>query len=1285
MPYTIIKGDIYMNKSNATMSVILALLMIATPLAAMPFVAGETGAPVQTPMFMGGDGSIGNPYWIVNVSDLQNMSTDLTAHYKLVNDIDASNTSVPGHWANNGGLGFDPIGDNIIGFTSTFNGQNFTITDLYINRSGDDYTGLFGYVNSTAWVKYVGLENVNVNGNGNVGGLIGRNEGTSVDKCSSFGIVTGSGDYVGGLIGFSDGPVSDSTSFSKVSNLGAGTRYTGGLIGRQDGSTVSSCEAHGNVTDSSSYTGGLIGFTLWGTLITNCSTYGVTKGTGSSNGGLVGSNGGTILNSYAYGDTGDNKPWTGGLVGYNTNLGDIQNSSAYGDVSGNSITGGLAGENEGSISYCQYNETVTGAGDTGGIVGRNSGGTISNCISNGTVTGNGNNVGGLVGYSTGPVSDSTSFGDVFNIAPVGDNYYGTGGLIGKLEGATATVSSSEANGNVSGCKFYTGGLIGHIATGATVMDSSAHGVITGNSYIGGLAGRNEGTIINSHAYGDTGDTKPWTGGLVGHNYGAGLIQNSSAHGDVFGGSITGGLVGENSGTIERSFSTGDVIATSGRVGGFVGWNNGNFVGEITDCYSQGNITGGTDDGIGGFVGNHSYGASITNVYSTGVVTGLINVSGLVAVNWISTVTDSHWDVETSGQVSSINGTGHDTDDMMSQSTFTNWDFTNTWGIHEANTYPFLLPFGVPPEPVADLEITLIDLQDPASTNGTLTYMVTLTNHGPDNAANVYVNITLPLGVTFLNSNEPLNVNGRHIDVDAGSMLNGESGGVFINVSVDSFGTGELNCTAFVTSSTLDPGAFDNETYELTQLHWAPVAVDDTETLDEDSGATTIYVLENDTDKENDDIIIDSVTQPNNGTVVITEAGKNLTFEPDADWNGINTFTYTVIDDVGGKDTATVNITVLAVDDASIAVDDAYNVTEDSDATTFDVLANDYDIDGDTITISTATQPAHGSISIAVDGLSIDYTPDADFFGADSFTYNVSSGISPATVTVNVTPVNDAPIITTSDNTTAAEDVSYSVDYNATDVESDTLTWDLETNATWLSIGAADGILAGTPVAGIYWVNVTVADDNGGSDWSNFTLTVTGTGTTEPTDTDGDGTPDDEDDFPNDANETTDTDGDGVGDNADAFPDDATEDTDTDDDGTGDNVDAFPDDATEDTDTDGDGTGDNADAFPDDATEDTDTDGDGIGDNADTDDDADDDTDDDASNNSWLYIIIILVVVGAIAGYLVMRGKGEEPVEETPEEVTPEESAPVEETPIETDVSEETSTDVPDVELEELDL
>ena len=123
---------------------------------------------------MTGSGTVGDPYVIYNVTDLQDMRNDVTAYYSLNNSIDATNTS---SW--NGGAGFIPVGNTSTPFSGFFEGNNFTITGLHIDRGGSSYQGLFGYVKSTAagvtrYIRNVNLEDVYVDGTSYVGALIGR-------------------------------------------------------------------------------------------------------------------------------------------------------------------------------------------------------------------------------------------------------------------------------------------------------------------------------------------------------------------------------------------------------------------------------------------------------------------------------------------------------------------------------------------------------------------------------------------------------------------------------------------------------------------------------------------------------------------------------------------------------------------------------------------------------------------------------------------------------------------------------------------------------------------------------------------------------------------------------------------------------------------------------------------------------------------------------------------------------------------------------------------------------
>ena len=143
-----------------------------------------------------GNGTKDNPFMIYTIEDLQAMKVNLTAHYALANDIDASVTE---EW--NSGAGFEPVGpDWDIHFTGSLDGRNFTISGLYINRPSTDLVGLFGYVDSGGSVSNVGVVNVDIKGRYDVGGLVGYIGSGSVSNCSATGSVSGDSG-VGGLLG----------------------------------------------------------------------------------------------------------------------------------------------------------------------------------------------------------------------------------------------------------------------------------------------------------------------------------------------------------------------------------------------------------------------------------------------------------------------------------------------------------------------------------------------------------------------------------------------------------------------------------------------------------------------------------------------------------------------------------------------------------------------------------------------------------------------------------------------------------------------------------------------------------------------------------------------------------------------------------------------------------------------------------------------------------------------------------------------------------------------------
>jgi len=185
---------------------------------------------------------------------------------------------------------------------------------------------------------------------------------------------------------------------------------------------------------------------------------------------------------------------------------------------------------------------------------------------------------------------------------------------------------------------------------------------------------------------------------------------------------------------------------------------------------------------------------------------------------------------------------------------------------------------------------------------------------------------------------------------------------------------------------------------------APVANDDSATLDEDSSAT-IDILANDSDSDGDAITIDSLSNPEHGTVT-KNSDNTVTYTPDSNYHGDDSFTYTISDSKGATSSATVSLTINAVNDAPVAKDDSAT-TQENEKVVIDVLANDSDVDNDSLSIVSTSNPSHGSVKISSN--KIEYTPDDGFSGDDSFTYTIedpSGAQASAKVSVTVEKKED---------------------------------------------------------------------------------------------------------------------------------------------------------------------------------------------------------------------------------------------------------------------------------------
>jgi hypothetical protein len=582
-----------------------------------------------------GSGTENDPYQITNVCQLQEMKHNLEAYYIIMNDIDASDTE---NW--NDGLGFKPIGvydegDPDVAFTGSLDGQEYSITGLYIDLfdSNVENVGMFSCIADGAEIKDVNIENAYVNARKRSGILVGEidcyDESSEIliDGCSTSGSVSGP-NSIGGFVGCMLATagtitINNSSSSAEVSSTGIGSAGFAGFV-KADG---------GDIYFYNSYSDGDI------------------EGEEEANGGFIGkfrNMGGTVIaeNCYANGDVTIDGNTSGGFFGslwIDGELAIIKNCYATGDVIGNSNTGGFAGkistndtESEIIIENCYASGNVNGTGVAGGFCGGNvseEGSTkISYC------------------YSTGNVSCVYASAGGFCGENYGEGYSGDG---------EAIISHCYATGNVTSEGEDAGGFCG--SNDCDSFDKTCsieYCYSTGNVYseddnVGGFCGQNKGThgeayIKNCYSYGNADAEVDNVGGFCGRNYG-------------------------NCGTAQISdcYSFGNASAIREKVGGFIGYNDhycgtGSSYAIIERCYSIGTVSGSGD--LGGFCGFQESGTP-------------------------TEINDCYWDTETSEMNDSDGGTGKTTSQMQTESTYTDWDFDEIWMLYEGinNDYPFFIP------------------------------------------------------------------------------------------------------------------------------------------------------------------------------------------------------------------------------------------------------------------------------------------------------------------------------------------------------------------------------------------------------------------------------------------------------------------------------------------------------------------------------------------------------------------------------------------------------------------
>lgn len=273
---------------------------------------------------------------------------------------------------------------------------------------------------------------------------------------------------------------------------------------------------------------------------------------------------------------------------------------------------------------------------------------------------------------------------------------------------------------------------------------------------------------------------------------------------------------------------------------------------------------------------------------------------------------------------------------------------------------------------------------------------------------------------------------------------------------------------------------------VTSVNDDPVAVSDSAITDEDA-PVTIDVIANDTDSDGGTPALESVGSATNGSVSIVD-GK-VVFSPDANYNGTGGFSYNVIDGQGGTATGNVSVTINPVNDKPTANAQSA-ITNEDNAAAITLTGSDVETSAASLSFEVVASPTHGTLSGT--GSNLTYTPAANYNGGDSFTFKVTDGgdgssaalsSSEATVSINVTAVNDAPTAN-SQSPITNEDTPKSITLSGSDVET------TAGNLTYtVTTGPAHGTLTGTGQNLTYAPNLNY----NGPDSFQFTVTDTGDG------------------------------------------------------------------------------------------------------------------------------------------------------------------------------------------------
>ncbi|EMF9030690.1 tandem-95 repeat protein [Vibrio parahaemolyticus] len=309
-------------------------------------------------------------------------------------------------------------------------------------------------------------------------------------------------------------------------------------------------------------------------------------------------------------------------------------------------------------------------------------------------------------------------------------------------------------------------------------------------------------------------------------------------------------------------------------------------------------------------------------------------------------------------------------------------------------------------------------------------------------------------------------------------------------------TADWNGKETITFTAKDPsGESVNQTVDFTVAPVVDIEADSADVVEDTP--TIINVLGNDTFESTDKVVsLDAENGPKNGTVIVNNDGT-VTYTPDDNYVGEDTFTY-IVTSGGVSESTTVSVDVTPENDALVAKDDTA-ITDEDTPVTIDVLPNDTDVDGDKLSIESASVPKEQGTVEVVNGKLV-FTPAENFNGDAEITYTVTDGAltDQATVKVTVNAVNDTPVVESNvaDQTLAEDFTPYTIDLNTVFSDVDNVDGELKFSVSGnsnIQVAIVNGIATITPTAdwnGSETLTFTATDPSGESVSQTVDFTVT---------------------------------------------------------------------------------------------------------------------------------------------------------------------------------------------------